>query len=268
MLNGEYITMISLLSKQELNIFNRRGHQYALAVAEKDYFLAIVSKMIYDSPLRDKLIFKGGTAIHHCYLPQYRFSEDLDFTALDKNITLEEVRDVLQSQEFIIIKKEYKSNATIKFERVQYVGPLGLPNYLKVEIDFIQNVVLPARPIEYKNVWGVQTPAVVMDIREICAEKIRACNERAKYRDFYDLFLICSQYHLSLVEITGLIRQKEMRQPITKPSICDKWVKALEEKSKESAQIHYSKPIEDNIIKSFIDTLPFEEILPLPYGII
>mgnify|MGYP001593551736 CR=1 FL=1 len=55
--------------------------KYPLAVAEKDYFLAIVSKIIYESPLRNKLIFKGGTALYHTYLPQLRFSEDLDFSS-------------------------------------------------------------------------------------------------------------------------------------------------------------------------------------------
>jgi hypothetical protein len=34
-------------------------------------------------PLRDRLAFKGGTAIKKIYEPDYRFSEDLDFTQLD-----------------------------------------------------------------------------------------------------------------------------------------------------------------------------------------
>ena len=80
---------IALLSKSDLSIINKASLKYKLADAEKDYLLAIVSKMIYDSPLRDKLVFKGGTAIHHCYLDQTRFSEDLDFTSLDNAITLE-----------------------------------------------------------------------------------------------------------------------------------------------------------------------------------
>jgi predicted nucleotidyltransferase component of viral defense system len=261
--SGEFITMISLLSKQDLNILNRRGHKYNLAVAEKDYFLAVVSKIIFDSSLRKKLVFKGGTAIHHCYLPQYRFSEDLDFTALDRNITIEEVKSVLEAQDFITVKKEYKSRATIKLERVQYAGPLGLPNYLKVEIDCMQNVVLPAKQTEYKNVWGVETPAMVMDVKEICAEKIRACSERAKYRDFYDLFLIFSAFGIACNEVLDLIVQKEIRQPILKASIYDNWARALEEKAEESAQIHYSKPVEDNSIKLFIDAFPFTEISSL-----
>ncbi len=32
--------------------------------------------------LRDTLVFKGGTALKKCYLGDYRFSEDLDFTGV------------------------------------------------------------------------------------------------------------------------------------------------------------------------------------------
>lgn len=178
---------VALLNKSDLSILNKQGLKYKLADAEKDYFLAIVSKIIYDSPLRDKIVFKGGTAIHHCYLPQSRFSEDLDFTSLNKTITLEEVKAVLESQDFLEVKEGYVSNATIKIERLKYSGPLGLPNSLKVEIDFIQNVVLPAKAMLYKNVWKVETRVNIMDVKEICAEKIRATSDRARYRDFYDL---------------------------------------------------------------------------------
>lgn len=147
---------IALLNKSDLSILNKQALKYKLADAEKDYFLAIVSKIIYDSPLRHKLVFKGGTAIHHCYLPQSRFSEDLDFTSLDKTITLEEIKAVLESQDFLEVKEDYVSKATIKIERLKYTGPLGLPNSLKVEIDFMQNVVLPAKAVLYKNAWKIR----------------------------------------------------------------------------------------------------------------
>lgn len=248
--------MINLLSKQELNILNRRSLKYQLAIAEKDYFLAIVSKIIFDSPLRNKLIFKGGTAIHHCYIPHYRFSEDLDFTAIAKNITLEEIKTVLESNDFINIKKEYKSESTIKLERVQYTGPLGMPNYLKVEVDYTQNVVLPAVEIEYKNAWGVKTNVMAMDIREICAEKIRACNERARYRDFYDLFLIFEVFSPKWNEVIDLIGRKEMRKPMSKEAIRTNWLIAIGEKAEEVAKIHYSRVVADEQIEQFITGLP------------
>ena len=70
---------LTLLSKQELLLKNRQLLNYNPMIAEKDYFLAVVSKIIYESELSKKLIFKGGTAIHHVFIPQSRFSKDLDF---------------------------------------------------------------------------------------------------------------------------------------------------------------------------------------------
>ncbi|OGS34928.1 MAG: hypothetical protein A2474_08535 [Elusimicrobia bacterium RIFOXYC2_FULL_34_12] len=80
---------LELLNRRELEVKNKVSLKYGLAEAEKDYFLAIVSKIIYESPIRSKIVFKGGTAIHHCYIPQSRFSEDLDFTSLYQSITLD-----------------------------------------------------------------------------------------------------------------------------------------------------------------------------------
>lgn len=249
--------MIALLSKSDLSILNQRALKYRLAEAEKDYFLAVVSKIIYDSPLKQKLVFKGGTAIHHCYLPQTRFSEDLDFTSLDNAISSEEIRAVLGSQDFLEIKKEYVSGSTIKIERLKYSGPLGLPNSLKVEIDFMQNVVLPPKDIIYKNVWGVKTKVRVMDEREICAEKIRASSGRARYRDFYDLSLLMERFKFDLREIKGLIMRKEIRKPITHASILKNWKMAMEEKEEELQRICYSKDVANNIIERTIAKLAF-----------
>lgn len=38
---------------------------------------------------RDNLIFKGGTCLRKCYFEDYRFSEDLDFTAINPDFVLD-----------------------------------------------------------------------------------------------------------------------------------------------------------------------------------
>lgn len=247
--------IIELLNKSDLSILNKRALRYKLAEAEKDYFLALVSKIIYSSSLKDKLVFKGGTAIHHCYLPQTRFSEDLDFTSTDKSITLEEVKAVLESQDFLEVKKENASKATIKIERLKYDGPLGLPNSLKVEIDFFQNVVLPVKTIKYKNAWNIETKVNVMDVREICAEKIRAASDRARYRDFYDLALLFDHFKFDIEEISGLIARKEIRKPISQDSIMSNWRTAKKEREEEISRIYYAHNIDNSEVEALIDKI-------------
>jgi len=52
-------------------------------VVEKDYAIGHVLAALYAHPLLcERLIFKGGTALRKAHFPGYRFSEDLDFTAL------------------------------------------------------------------------------------------------------------------------------------------------------------------------------------------
>lgn len=246
---------IIFLTKRELEVINKKELQYPLAVAEKDYFLAIVSKIVYNSPFRDKLVFKGGTALHHCYLNQMRFSEDLDFTSLDKNIVLEDVKKIFEPYDFLSVKKDYISDATVKIERLVYNGPLGQPNSLKIEIDFTQNVVLPAKDLEYKNIWKVNTRTRTMDLREMAAEKIRATSDRARYRDFYDLYHIFKNFDLNSEEIKGLIRQKEIRKQISEKSILYNWEIAKQEKIGEAQTIYYSEEVTDKDIEKMLERL-------------
>ena len=51
---------------------------------ERDYLLSwVLAGISREAALRDTLVFKGGTALKKCYFGDYRFSEDLDFSALE-----------------------------------------------------------------------------------------------------------------------------------------------------------------------------------------
>lgn len=252
-----------MITRQQLEVINRKTIKYPLHIAEKDYMLAVVLKLIVNSPIGEKLVFKGGTAIHHCYLSQHRFSEDLDFSTDKKLITLDEVRKVLESENYLTIKKDYESKATLKIERLLYTGPLGQPNSLKVEIDHMQNVLLKPKKLLYNNVWGFDFEVPTMDNREICAEKIRAMSDRARYRDFYDLYLLLEKYQLDLEEVIGLIEKKEIRQTIRLENIISNWALINSEKKREASRIFYSQTVEGSQIESMIDALPFDTISAL-----
>ncbi len=251
--------MIELLSKEELILLNKKL-KYPLAIAEKDYFLAMVSKIIFDSEMKDKLIFKGGTALHHVYLPQLRFSEDLDFSSNAEGVELEEAKNIFSDYDFLEVKKDYVSGATVKIEKLQYAGPLNQPNSLKVEIDFLQNVVLPPLELNYENVYGVKTKVRVMDLREIAAEKIRAMNDRVRYRDFYDFTMIIKKLGVNLNEAVDLAKRKEIRKIISPKNILDNWNLAKQEKLREFSNIFYSEEIIDDEVEKELKKFNFKEI--------
>ena len=59
---------------------------------EKDYILSwILFGVAQHKQLSKTIVFKGGTALKKIYFQDYRFSEDLDFTLLDKTITNEQI---------------------------------------------------------------------------------------------------------------------------------------------------------------------------------
>ena len=249
-----------IISRQQLDIVNRKTLRYPLQTAEKDYFLALVTQIISESPLGDKLVFKGGTALHHCYLEQSRFSEDLDFSSNQAGLSIEDIRGIFAPANFLTVKKDYQSTATIKIERLQYTGPLAFPNSLKVEIDRLQNVLLPPKLIKYNNVWGLEFKVRVMDVREICAEKIRAMSDRARYRDFYDFFLLTDMQPINLDEVITYVSRKEIRKPITKANIYSNWLVVGTQKAVEMGQVHYSRQVDDAQIENVIEGLPIGEI--------
>ncbi len=250
----------SQLTRQQLEIINRKTLQYPLQIAEKDYFLAIVMQIISNSDLQNTLIFKGGTALHHCYLKQYRFSEDLDFSSNRKALTLMKVKDIFTDIDFIDIKKDYVSNATIKIEKLQYIGPLVQPNSLKIEVDYLQNVVLPPRKIKYQNVWGLDFQVNIMDIKEICAEKVRAMNDRARYRDFYDFSMIIKKLELDLNEVIDLVGKKEIRKAINVKNIKSNWKIAKGDKQNDFQSIYFLEELKDTEIYNYLSKLKFEDI--------
>ena len=71
-----------MISQTELN---ERVQRWCMRpeVVEKDYVIGWVLWGIGSDPdLADWWAFKGGTCLKKCYLGDYRFSEDLDFTSL------------------------------------------------------------------------------------------------------------------------------------------------------------------------------------------
>ena len=72
----------SNLSRLANRLAKAGGRRIPESVLERDYCLSWFLGGLSQSPVRDRLIFKGGTALKKCYFPDYRFSEDLDYSAI------------------------------------------------------------------------------------------------------------------------------------------------------------------------------------------
>ncbi len=251
-----------MITKQQLQLINRKQLGYPLDIAEKDYYLALAARLIGESPLGTMLIFKGGTAIHHCYLPQYRFSEDLDFTSLDRDLDLQTVVAALEATGDFTVKKKYESPATIKIERLGYRGILDQPGAIKVEIDRKQNVVLPPISLPYANVWNITAAIQTMQLPEITAEKIRASATRARYRDFYDLYLLLARPDADAAQALDLLRRKEIRAVVGPAQMSATGGRAQQEANDDLRSIYCTRQVEPGAIEEMLAQLQFDPLLP------
>ena len=102
-------------------------------VIEKDYVITWLLLELANSSLKKSLAFKGGTALKKIYFPNYRYSEDLDFTRFEgvaDNALVDGFRVLLnklaKSQAFQLDLKAEKierRSDTLTFY-VDYTGPL------------------------------------------------------------------------------------------------------------------------------------------------
>ena len=69
-----------MIPEAELRGLARRWN-VDLMLLDLDYSLGCFLAGLGQQDLAGRLRFKGGTCLHKCYFPDYRFSEDLDFTS-------------------------------------------------------------------------------------------------------------------------------------------------------------------------------------------
>src|SRR5579863_72907 len=87
-------SQISKLSNRLLKEYG--GRRIPENILERDYCIAWFLVGLARTSLRNKLAFKGGTALRRCHYPVYRFSEDLDFTLLEP-LSFEALKNELES---------------------------------------------------------------------------------------------------------------------------------------------------------------------------
>lgn len=215
---------LSLLSNR---LARKGGRRIPEAVLEQDYCLSWFLVGMSATPLRKLLAFKGGTAIKKCYIPDYRFSEDLDFT-LREETSFETIRDHLDEA---FIHTEEASGVKISFSRydrhshenshtfyLAYEGPLpgAAGREVKVDITIQERIVFPVATLPvlkaYAEYRDLPTDANigVYSLNEIAAEKIIALFDPARNepRDLYDLWYITGNGLVSPAELIEAVAAK------------------------------------------------------------
>ena len=173
---------------------------------EKDYVISWVAYGIANNPfLKENLVFKGGTVLKKVYFPDYRFSEDLDFTFTGKDFDIETIKTafneliewVYEESRISLSVQNETQHETGNFNfYLAYTGPLGGAGANKdIKIDISQDELIYNAP-EEKQIINTYTDLeeeysiFCYSLGEVIAEKMRSIMQRTAPRDIYDLWYL------------------------------------------------------------------------------
>lgn len=211
-----------MIPQRNLSLLSNRlaragGRRIAEAILERDYCLAWFLVGLSRSPLREQLLFKGGTALKRCYFGNYRFSEDLDFTLASPI----EIDSLLEGLETVYAEVERASGIVFRYARADrrshrnshtfylgYEGPLPSTSVKDVKVDITIREQLVCDPKDRPVLRGYDEYEDLPDdafvrayaLEEIGVEKLVALTDRARNepRDLYDLWHLTEGNHVDL----------------------------------------------------------------------
>jgi len=197
---------------------------------EKDYILSwILQGIAQHKELSKTLAFKGGTVLKKVYFEDYRYSEDLDFTLLDNDISNDQIfkwfdevfayiREEANIPLEIIDNNEHQDarlpdgQGGINFY-ISYVGPLGgIGANKKVKVDISRSEKLVFEPV-LNNVFIDYTDQeehqlLCYSLEEVLVEKLRSVMQRMQARDFYDIWYLLEIQNMDVDFYISEFRQK------------------------------------------------------------
>lgn len=187
----------------------------------KDYAIGhVLAALAAETSIAETLVMKGGTALKKLYFGDYRFSEDLDFSAIGgpRGADLEEAfrsvgarvaRGLSRLGPFRVETERVTHDAPHPRGQEDFVFRVQYPwqpqpyCVFKAEVTVDEPVLLPParRPILHGYAEDLRETVLVYAIEEVLAEKLRALlqNEerretrrwiRPRGRDIYDLWRI------------------------------------------------------------------------------
>ena len=176
-----------------------------IMIAEKEVVLTFLLQLLSERGILNRLAFKGGTCLRKMFVgSQGRFSTDMDFTGIEEHDHQDVILEMMAAfeQQFHGIQFAIPDNSYYETQDGLSWGvnptyshdwnPGGVSE-IKLQISRRETPTLPVeRRAQIEQSYFKLLPFVPAEIYclalpEILAEKIRACYQRNKARDIYDL---------------------------------------------------------------------------------
>jgi len=170
---------------------------------EKDYFIELLLfYLAKDNKLREKLIFRGGTALRKMYFPDYRFSEDLDFLIEDKERFDNYTTKFEKTIEKLNLDYPYNLSKRLEAEsdRIQIFISYDIISEIRaakeLKIDIIKDIYIPPTLrkqvlFSYRDFKDEMVKLRIYTLESVAVDKIsRILDVDNEPRDLYDLWAL------------------------------------------------------------------------------
>jgi predicted nucleotidyltransferase component of viral defense system len=201
---------------------------------EQDLAIERALVEIYTDPfLRERLAFRGGTALHKLHLsPQVRYSEDIDLVQINAEPFGPIIDKLRERLEWLgkpgVNQKNRNTTLTYRFGSED-----GIPVKLKVETNCREHfTVLGIKEMNLKveSAWFTgEADIPTYDIHELLGTKLRALYQRKKGRDLFDMWYAMTEKDLDAGKIIGI------------------WKKYMEEEGHSVTQADFVANMEEKI---------------------
>lgn len=163
----------------------------------REYCQHLFLSYLYKKPESEKMFFKGGTALRIVFNSP-RFSEDLDFSAT--NLSVDEINNLIDSVLKDLEKEGIKYEKSVNPETsgetsggyyaIINLKLLDFDSEIRIQVSFRDKEKLASNSALIENDF-IPAYTIIYLIEDILvAEKVMALLDRAKPRDFFDLYFI------------------------------------------------------------------------------
>ena len=199
-----------MLTRVQVQRYANESGLRDIMIAEKETVLTFLLQLLAERGILDKLAFKGGTCLRKMFLgTQGRFSTDLDFTAIEEH----DHEDIILAM-MAAFEQPYHGIQFAIPDGSYYETQDGLSwgvnltythdwnqagSEIKLQISRRETPTLPTerRPQitqSYFRFLQFAPPDIAcLALPEILAEKLRACYQRNKARDIFDLGMFATR---------------------------------------------------------------------------
>ncbi len=199
-----------MLTRPQVQRYSAESGLRDIMIAEKEVVLTFLLQLLSERGILARLAFKGGTCLRKMFIGNRgRFSTDLDFTGIEEHDHEDVILQMMEAFEqpfhgiqFAIPGEGYyetqdglswgvnptyihewnEGGSEIRLQISRRETPT-LPTERRAQIEQSYFRLLPFAPAEI----------VCLALSEILAEKIRACYQRNKARDIYDLGMFATR---------------------------------------------------------------------------